>query len=194
MNESFNYLRIILTVVVGLGLTTALNALGKVIKFRPFIKVYWVAVLWEIGVLLMLLLHWYSVWVFHMIQDWTYLKFVLLLLPSFSLYVTSHLAFPEFQQGKKYDLEKFYYQNRKYFFGAAATYFVLDALQSRLILTAPWVTLDNGFRLFAIFIVIASARSTSHRFHASASLMALATLVAYIFIFSNVPLSAQLQP
>lgn len=115
MSESFTYLRIVLSIVVGLGLTTALNALGKVIKYRKFIQTYWVAILWELGVLLMLLLHWFSTWSYQNTNDWTYPKFLLLLLPSMSLYVTSHLAFPEFHENQHYDLQKFYYRNRKYF-------------------------------------------------------------------------------
>lgn len=189
MNESFNYLRIVLSIVIGLGLTTALNSLGKVIKFRQFVRFYWVAVLWEIGVLLMLLLHWYSIWTFHQTHDWTYPKFLLLLLPSMSLYVTSHLAFPEFLQGHKYDLESFYYRNRKFFFGAASTYFVFDALQSRLILGNAWLELDNGFRVLGILLVLASANTENRKFHAVVSLIALATLITYILIFSNTPLT-----
>lgn len=174
--------------MVGLGLTTALNALAKMIKYRQFIRVYWVAVLWEVGILLMLLLHWFGIWHFQTIPDWTFPKFLLLLLPSIALYVTSHLAFPELREGVKYDLEKVYYRNRHYFFGAGLTYFVFDGISSTLILRQSWLELDNGFRLLGILIVLASAWSDDRRFHAVVSLIALAGLVGFILVFGNTPL------
>lgn len=191
MNEGFNFLRVVLSIVVGLGITTALNALGKIIKYRASIKVYWVGVLWELGVFWMLLLHWYSVWTFQKTPEWTYLKFLLLLLPSLALYLTSHLAFPEFREGHEYNLEKFYYHNRKYFFGAAATYFVFDALSSRLLLNVGWLTLDNVLRLFGFILVLLCARTSNHRFHAAAALAALTGLILYVFLFANTPLTVQ---
>lgn len=190
MNDSFNYLRVVLSIVVGLGLTTALNALAKIIKYRQYIRVYWVGVLWEVGILLMLLQHWFGLWNFQTSQGWTYPKFLLLLLPSISLYVTSHLAFPEIREGKQYDLEKVYYRNRKYFFGAAMTYFVFDGLSSTLILNEGWIELDNGFRLLGLLIVFLCARSDNRTVHAVVALIALAALIIFILMFSNAPLVA----
>lgn len=190
MSDSFNYLRVVSSIVVGLGLTTALNALAKMIKYRQQIKVYWVAILWELGVLLMLLLHWFGIWNFTMILEWTYPKFLLLLLPSVALYLTSHLAFPELQTGQKYDLEKFYYRNRRYFFGAGLAYFVSDGLASTLILNQAWLELDNGFRLLGVLLVVTSARSDNRTAHAVMALIALAGLVGYILVFGNTPLAA----
>lgn len=190
MTDSFTFLRVVSSIVVGLGLTTALNALAKMIKHRHLIKVYWVAVLWEVGILLMLLLHWFGIWHFQAIPDWTYPKFLLLLLPSIALYVTSHLAFPEIREGVKYDLEKVYYRNRQYFFGAGLLYFVFDGLSSTLILRQSWLELDNGFRLLGIMIVFLCARSEDRRFHAVVSLVALAGLIGFILLFGNTPLVA----
>ena len=97
MFEIFNYLAIVLSIVVGMGLTSALDALANLIKFRANIKFYWVAILWELGVLLMLLQHWFGIWDFQSMEDWTYPKFLLILIPPISLYITSHLAFPVLQ-------------------------------------------------------------------------------------------------
>jgi hypothetical protein len=187
--DSFSYLRVVLSIVVGLGLTTALNALAKIIKYRQSIRVYWVAVLWEVGILLMLLQHWYGTWDFQRARDWNYPRFVLLLLPSLSLYVTSHLAFPEIREGKKYDLEDLYYRNRRFFFGIALTYFVFDGLSSTVLLHQGWLELDNGFRLLGIVIVLFCARTANRTFHAAVALIALASLVAYILLFSSSPLA-----
>ncbi len=190
MDPVFSYLRIVLSIVVGLGLTTALNVLGKIIKYRHSIKIYWVAVLWQVGILLILLQYWYGIWNFQNTYDWTYPKFLLLLLPSISLYITSQLAFPEIREGKRYDLEKAYYQNRKYFFGAGMTYFVFDALSSTLILNRDLIELGNGFRLLGLVIVFLCARTDNRKFHAVAALVAMAFLLIYIWMFGNTPLTA----
>lgn len=189
MFEIFNYLAIVLSIVVGLGLTTALDALTRLVKYRKNIKIYWVPILWEMGVLLMLLLHWFGIWNYQEMQDWTFPKFLLLLLPAISLYITSHLAFPEIHEGKKYDMEDNYYRNRRYFFGAALSYFVFDGISSTLLYDiGNWFSLENGFRLAGIALVYISARSDNRTIHAVISILALAALIAFVLIFSNTAL------
>lgn len=188
MFEQFDYLATGFSIVIGLGVTSILNGFGKLIKNREHIKIYWVGILWAIAVLSVLILFWYGVWNINEVRGWTYPLFLLQLLPSIFLYMTSELAFPALSEGKNYDLKKYYFDNRKWFFGATFLYFLGDAAANTILLeNGNWLNPENGFRLAGLVLVTISGISDSHRVHSILSVVAVTFLVFFVLIFSNVP-------
>ena len=77
--DAFNYLWVMVSIVLGLGLTQLFAGIGNLVQIRRRVKLYWLHSLW---VLLLVGLHlhmWWSFWALRGIADWSYGAFVYIL-------------------------------------------------------------------------------------------------------------------
>lgn len=87
--EAFNYLTVMVSVVVGLGLTQLLAGIGNFVQIRRRVAFYWLHTGW-VGLLIILHLHmWWSFWVLREVAEWTYGTFVFVLIGPATLVIAS---------------------------------------------------------------------------------------------------------
>ena len=56
----FEYLGVLISVVMGLGITHLLVGINKIIQYRNYIQIYWVQVIWSINILVYILVIWWG--------------------------------------------------------------------------------------------------------------------------------------
>ena len=181
--EAFNYLTVMVSIVVGLGLTQLLAGIGNFVQIRRRVTFYWLHTGW-VGLLIILHLHmWWSFWVLRLVPDWTYGTFAYVLIGPSLLVIASHIAIPELLDGR-IDVQRHYYDTRGVFFGLLAA-------------TGTWAMLlepVTGVRTFMVPLrtiqvagtstLIALAISGNKRFHVIASVL-VAVLIAVAIVFTR---------
>ena len=75
----FEYLGVILSVIMGLGVTHILAGLSKTIHHRNSVKPYWVQAMWALNVLIYIVTIWWGMFWWSSQQDWSYFQFLLLI-------------------------------------------------------------------------------------------------------------------
>jgi len=90
----FEYLGVILSVIMGLGVAHILAGLSKTIHHRKTIKPYWVQALWAVNVLIYIVTIWWGMFWWSGEQDWSYFQFLLLILYAILLFLSASLIFP----------------------------------------------------------------------------------------------------
>jgi hypothetical protein len=174
--DAFNYLSVIVSVVVGLGLTQLLAGIGNFVQIRRRVKFYWLHSVW---VLILIVLHlqlWWSFWLLRGVTDWTYGMFVLVLTGPAALVIAAHVIVPELIEGT-IDVERHYYDTRAIFFGmlvAAGVWgMVIEPLTGLRSLFVPFRILQACGAL----LLAACAITDNRRFHALAT-----ALVCLLFL------------
>src|SRR5881397_14407 len=117
--DAFNYLSVMVSIVLGLGLTQLFAGIGNLVQIRRRVKLYWLHSLW---VLLLIVLHlhmWWSFWALRGVVDWTYATFVYVLIGPAALVIASHIIIPELLDGW-IDVERHYFDTSPLFFGILA--------------------------------------------------------------------------
>ena len=117
--EAFNYLTVMVSIVVGIGLTQLLAGIGNFVQIRRRVRFYWLHTGW---VLLLIVLHlhmWWSLWVLRLVTEWTYGTFAYVLLGPALLVIASHVIIPELI-GERIDVERHYYDTHRIFFSLLA--------------------------------------------------------------------------
>src|SRR2546426_10627442 len=105
--DAFNYLSVMVSIVLGLGLTQLFAGIGNLVQIRHRVKLYWLHSLW---VLLLIVLHlhmWWSFWELRGVAEWTYAKFVYVV-------IASHIIIPELIDSR-IDIERHYFDTRPIF-------------------------------------------------------------------------------
>ena len=122
--DTFSYLSVMISMILGLGLTQLFAGIGNVLQIRHRIKPYWLHELW---ILILILFHvhmWWSLWAVRTSVAWTYPLFLYLLIGPAGLVIASHIIIPgefydEVHRGK-FDLRGHYYATNHLFFGILA--------------------------------------------------------------------------
>lgn len=127
----FEYLGVLLSVIVGLGVTHVLAGLSKTVHHRNTVRFYWVHALWALNILIYIIIIWWGMFWWSGQQEWSFFQFLLLTLYAIVLFLAASLLFPwDFSAG--FDFEKHFYETRPWFFSVLAIAWSIDIPETML--------------------------------------------------------------
>jgi hypothetical protein len=179
--HAFDYLSVLLSIVLGLGMTQLLSAVARWLELRHETKAYAPAAIWAAFLMVVLVQTWWSMFGMRNIAEWSFLQFCVVLAQPVMLYLLTALVLPG-PQSKEQDQEAFFFQHRTWFFGLLmallvssvckdvvlggklpatpnlifhAVFFAGSALA--LISRRPWVQLLSAIAALALMLVYVAA-------------------------------------
>ena len=123
----FEYLAVLISIVVGLGLTHLLVSITRVIHARHSARVYWVQLVWALNLALWLIAFWWFTFALNTVTEWTYGLYVFLIVYAVLLYLLAALLFPHDPPDDQ-DYQSHFFTNRRWFFGALAVFALVDVV------------------------------------------------------------------
>jgi hypothetical protein len=160
----FEYLTVIIGMVVAFGVSEILKGWGTQVRFRRHVTVYWVHIMASLLTLMLMIQWWWSNWEYNKTHINLY-QFFVLLLPAFTMVLLAQVLTPRLRAGKAFDCRKYYYENRKWMYFLAALTIVELGISDFVIAKAPVQSIDNAIRGAAIVLLCSLAMSSSARFH-----------------------------
>jgi hypothetical protein len=131
--DAFNYLSVLISIVLALGMTRVLAGVGEMLQARTRHRIYWVHVVWIINLFLYLVIAWWIFYRWRNQQPWTFFLFVFVLISPTILYLASLLLFPrESALERPVDYKAHYYANHRAFFILFALFTPVDIIDSLL--------------------------------------------------------------
>lgn len=177
---TFDYLSVLLSIVVGLGLSRILTSFGELVLQRERVRFYWVALLTAGIVFLAHVEFWWSSFGFRDLPEWTFFSFLLLLLASVALFLLSVLVLPDPSGEEMVDLRAFFFRNHRWFFSTAAVYLVLDVGFDLLIRREPFLHPVRLFQGVFISLIAAAAITRREGFHQIVAVLMFTLFLAQI--------------
>lgn len=114
--EFFNYVMVLASVIIGLGITHLLQGLAGIVQHPGREKVYWVHLVWVASTFLLVIFWWWFEFRLSKVDQWTFALYFFVLLYATVLYLICALLFPK--DLADYDGFKDYFFARKaWFFG-----------------------------------------------------------------------------
>jgi hypothetical protein len=129
--SDFEFLSVLVSIVVGLGLTHLLRGLGHAYYFRRGGSMDAVHIAWTIATLFVLVLNW---WVFLLWRDfgsWTFSTFFVVILWTSSFYMMALALYPP-GLSEETDYRELFAENRTWFLATFTVMAVLDLLVTTL--------------------------------------------------------------
>ena len=113
---TFEYLAVLISVIVGLGITQLLGGVARLINYRSKYKLYWVHLVWTANLFMLLVAFWWSQLWLNRLEDWTYLFYFFTILFSVLLYLICAVIMPSDFPGDG-DFRHYFFTRRRWFFG-----------------------------------------------------------------------------
>jgi len=155
----FEFLMILVSVIIGLGLTELLTGVANLLRSRNSVRFYWIHSLFQLGIFFALLQFWWESWGMQDLETisfWAVLS--ILTLPVF-LFLIAHLLYPSPVENA--DLRDYYYRQVSFLWGMVIAGTVEGTFVRPLIMGDPVLHVSNlsGMPMIAICIVLASSKS-----------------------------------
>jgi len=114
--HAFDYLAVLISIVLGLAMTQLLAALARWLELRGEMKAYAPAALWAGFLLLVDVQTWWSMFGLRDAASWTFLQFAVVLVQPILLFLLAALALPGPVSAER-DLKAWFLRHRAWFFG-----------------------------------------------------------------------------
>ena len=173
--SEFEYIAVLVSLVLGLGIANILTGLGRMINRRNEFAIDKVHFIWSLALFVVLVLNW---WVFFQNRDWTdwsFEYFLAIIVWAVIFYLMTVVLFPNASDGER-DFGRVFVQNRSWFLGLFIASNMMD-----IVITALREQLFNPpfYLPFVLHFVILGAIGLivkSRRYHVA--------LASYILIVS----------
>ena len=177
----FEYLSVLISIILGLGLTHLLSAVRELIQKRARVRFYWLALVWAALIFMTQVQWWWGIYELRVRPDWNFFSFFFLLLAPVSMYLTAGLVLPGIEGDAECDLKAYYYRNHGWIFGLTALGNLFDAARAYLALRNPadpkvWTN------LIAVALCISLAVIRSERYHVIITLLLTTLFLAFIIM------------
>ena len=166
---AFEYLSVLISIILALGMTRVLAGVGEMLQARSRRHIYWVHAVWIVNLFLYLVIAW---WIFYRWRDqqpWNFYLFLFVLISPTILYLASLLLFPrEADVETIIDYKTHYYANHRAFFILFALFVPVDIVDSLLKGVPHFLSLGPIYFLSGVLYfagLITAAVTRDERYH-----------------------------
>ena len=185
--DFFNYVMVLSSVIIGLGITHLLQGVAGIIQHPRREPVYWVHLVWVAAIFLRTVFWWWTEFQLSQTAEWSFGLYCFVLVYAVLIYLSCALLFPGDLVG--YDGFRDYFHSRRgWFFGVALVSLVVDLADTLLKGLDHFHSLGRGYPvsttvLAGLFVTAMITRN--ERFHAGLAVGALGFLALYpVFNFN----------
>jgi hypothetical protein len=112
----FEYIGVLISVIMGLGITHLATGATKLIQRRDEVRFYLPHALWTLNVLMYILLIWWSMFWWSGHEDWYAYQYMFITLYAIVLFFLAAMLYP-WDMDKGFDIRAYFFRNRIWFFG-----------------------------------------------------------------------------
>jgi fumarate reductase subunit D len=182
--DAGEYLSVLVSIIVGLGLSHLLSSVGKLLSRRHRVRVYGPSVMSAILIFLAHIQFWWGSFDFGEQVQQNFFAFVIFLLTPVLLYLVAVLVLPELDQDDSgvVSLRDHYYEARPWYYGLAAAVPVATIIRNTAVQGEPFWNQDRPFELVFLVMMLVGALTASERVHRILPLVVLALFTAMVVL------------
>jgi hypothetical protein len=177
--DAFNYLAVLISIVLGLGIAQLLTGFGRWIEHRKTFRPFLPAMLWTAVLLLIHVQTWWSMFGLRLLPQWTFVRFAIVLLQPITLYLLALVVLPS-HGAAGVDLRSNYFDQRRWFFGLLAFLLVVSVLKDLVVTGSLPDGVNLGFHGALLGVAIAALLTQRERVHRALAVLGAVAMLAYV--------------
>ena len=178
----FEYIGVLISVIMGLAITHLAVGTSKLIQCRDTAKQYLPHALWTLNILLHILMIWWSMFWWSGLEDWKAHYYLGITLYAIVLFLMAAMLYP-YDMEHDIDVEAYFFRNRRWFFALMIVAWLLDVPETR---GKEWTGLRDvppSYSVFItsmIFIAIVGIVASNRRTHIALPIAWLILIFSFI--------------
>lgn len=176
----FEYLSVLISIIVGLALTQLLSGAARLIQLRHRVSAHATTCCWMASMFLVNTQMWWAAFERRAAADWNFFSFLLYLLMPIIGFLLSYLLVPQFEDGDAMDLSANFAENRPWFFGLLALLPCVSMVEEAVRFGGLDWNGDTAFRIVFAVVAAVASRVRSALFQFWIALFVLALVCGYV--------------
>jgi len=131
--SAFEYLAVLISIVLGLGITNLLIGLAAMVRQRARLKMYWPLLLWMVILFLVHVQTWWAMFELREISHWTFVGFLAVLMQPVVLFLASAVLVPDLPAEGVIDLRETYFRESQWFFSGMVAVLIVSLLRTPIV-------------------------------------------------------------
>jgi hypothetical protein len=177
----FEYVIVLVSIILGLGITTILTGVAELIKHTSPVRLYAPYIIWILLVFVLHIQDWWLSYHLKSILVWELQFFLLIILYPINLYILAHLLFPA-GLSKEFDSKAFYLDHFPRLFYGAIILILLSTIQNIGFSGLSFGSQVPKLFVIVLLIVVAVFKFRSNILHILLALIFLAGLVVGLVV------------
>jgi len=178
MSNTFNYLTVLISIVLGLGIAHLLGGVARSISRRSTLTFYWPTLVWIVVLLILIVQVWWVDFSLNSVPRWTLAGFASTLFIPATLYFMSFLILPETN-----DMRETYFENRVWFFSLLVAVPIFGSLQQFLVEGHVHMDADTVTKGVGMMLSLAAIYFGSERGQKILAVVGIGFVIAYVCAF-----------
>ena len=166
--SQFEYVIAFVSILLALAVAEILAGLGRLIRERDHVRVYWVHVAWMLLAILATTQTWWVMWNIRTHEFASYFEFLAMILPQLIFVLVAFLLAPPVSSDKAFDLREYYFHQIKWVAPLFAASLLGILLYRSLLGVEKPLTLINAIRIVVAGLVVTLGFTKSPRVHEGA--------------------------
>lgn len=146
----FEYVTVLISIILGLGITQIITGVADIIHQWERVKLYWPHLLWIAFVFFLHVEEWWVIYELRTVQVWKLPMFLFVILYPINLFILARILFPFAAGAAKTDFKDFYFDNYKKFFIGIMILSVLAILENLFVSRFKLIEQFNQTILFIV--------------------------------------------
>jgi hypothetical protein len=178
--SQFEYLSVLISIIVGLALTQLLSGAARLIQLRHRVPAHATTYCWMALMFLVNTQMWWAAFERRGAADWNFFSFLLYLLMPIIGFLLSYLLVPPLDDNDTIDLSTNFAENRPWFFGLLALLPCVSMAEEAVRSGGLSANGDTAFRVVFATVALVASRVRSPRFQFWNALFALVLVCGYV--------------
>lgn len=179
--DAFNYLSVLLSIILGLAITQVLKGFRGMLLTRAAVRFYWPTLAWGFLLLLLFTQSWWTMFGMRHMRHWTFPTFSVIVLQTILAYMLAALVFPDFLGRKVVDLREHYYAHTRWFFGLTITLVFVSLAKVVMLEGHLPEPADTAFQIVFVLVSLGAAMTRNRIYHESMTALTILLLSTYVF-------------
>jgi len=130
--ETFEYIKSVISIILGLSLAKLLQSAVKLVQHPGRTRPYWVHLLWSLYIFLVLVHFWWWEYNLKKVSSWSFEAYFFLIIYITTYFTICALLWPDDVKDYEDRWEDYFYSRKKWFFAVLAFSFVADVVDTLL--------------------------------------------------------------
>lgn len=172
----FEYVIVLISVILGLGITTILTGVAELIKNVQPVRLYPPYIIWIVIVFVLHFQDWWLSYQLMSVKEWSLQFFLLIVLYPINLYILAHLLFPS-SMTSGFDAKQFFLEHHPRFFIGAIILVVLSVVQNIFITNLTVTTQIPHAIVMTALLFMLLTKNRNHGVHTAVSIFLLIVMI-----------------
>lgn len=172
----FEYVIVLISVILGLGITTILTGVAELIKNMKPVRLYTPYVVWIVIIFVLHFQEWWLSYQLMSVKEWSLQFFLLIVLYPINLYILAHLLFPASLE-KDFSSKNFFLDHYPRFFIGASMLVIISILQNIFISNLNVLTQIPHVIVLSVLLFMTITKNKSSGVHTAVAIFLLVVMV-----------------